>query len=187
MAVVLQEIGAHARRLLPVLDQLDAKAWTAKGASDTYIEQLDSSKAQTRALADEAAALIRNPEKLSAELQLFFRVQGLETVIASLQEAAASTSRRRWPSRWPRSSAKAAPIASACALTSSIWRRSARTSSKSWTARRNAAAPRSWPPRRPPRLQEGRSKPHAVHLQHLWRGIHPNLRPLHQGRLRQPS
>src|SRR5664279_3442246 len=88
MAVVLQEIGAHARRLLPVLDQLDAKAWTAKGASDTYIEQLDSSKAQTRALADEAAALIRNPEKLSAELQLFFRVQGLETVIASLQEAA---------------------------------------------------------------------------------------------------
>jgi hypothetical protein len=88
MAVVLQEIGAHAGRLLPVLNQLDAAAWVAKGASDTYIDQLESSRQQTRALADEAKALSRNPEKLSGALQLFFRLEGLATMLNSLQEGA---------------------------------------------------------------------------------------------------
>jgi hypothetical protein len=68
IAVVLQEIGAHAGRLLPVLDQLDVPAWVAKGASDTYAAQLESSRQQTHALADEAAALARNPEKLCSSV-----------------------------------------------------------------------------------------------------------------------
>jgi hypothetical protein len=88
MAVVLQEIGGHAGRLLPVLDQLDASAWVAKGASDTYVEQLESSRQQARALADEAKALARNPEKLSGGLQLFFRMEGLETMLTSLEQGA---------------------------------------------------------------------------------------------------
>ena len=88
MAVVLEEIGAHAGRLLPVLDQLDAPAWVAKGASETYAEQLESSKQQTRALADEAKALSRNPEKLSGGLQIFFRMEGLETMLLSLEQGA---------------------------------------------------------------------------------------------------
>jgi hypothetical protein len=88
ISVVLREIAAHAGRLLPVLDQLDAPAWVAKGASDTYVVQLESSKQQTRALADEAAAMARNPEKLSGALQLFFRMEGLENMLNSLQEGA---------------------------------------------------------------------------------------------------
>jgi hypothetical protein len=88
IAVVLQEIGAHAARLLPVLDQLDVPAWVAKGASDTYAAQLESSRQQTHALADEAAALARNPEKLSGALQLFFRMEALENMLNSLQEGA---------------------------------------------------------------------------------------------------
>ncbi|MGD0776028.1 MAG: hypothetical protein ABSC05_24695 [Candidatus Solibacter sp.] len=88
VAVVVQEIGANAGQLLPVLDRLDAPAWVAKGASDTYVEQLESSKQQMRALAGDAQALARNPEKLSAALQLFFRIQGLETMLTSLEEGA---------------------------------------------------------------------------------------------------
>jgi hypothetical protein len=88
IAVVLQEVGAHAGRLLPVLDQLDVPAWVAKGASDTYLAQLESSRQQTRALADEAAALARSPEKLSGALQLFFRMEALEKMLNSLQEGA---------------------------------------------------------------------------------------------------
>ena len=88
IAVVLQEIGAHAGRLLPVLHQIDAPAWVAKGASDTYVEQLESSRQQARALADESKALSRNPEKLSGALQLFFRMEGLESMLNSLQEGA---------------------------------------------------------------------------------------------------
>jgi hypothetical protein len=88
IAVVLQEIGAHAGRLLPVLDQLDATAWVAKGASDTYAQQLESSRQQTSALANEAIGLSRNPEKLSGALQLFFRMQALETMLNSLEDGA---------------------------------------------------------------------------------------------------
>lgn len=88
MAVVLQEIAAQTGRVMPALNQLDAPAWVAKGASETYAEQLESSKQQVRALSDEAAAMARTPEKLSGALQLFFRMQGLETMLTSLEEAA---------------------------------------------------------------------------------------------------
>ena len=86
IAVVLQEIGVNAARLGPELDKVDARAWVAKGASETYIEQLDSCKQQARALADGAKALARNPEKLSASLELFFRMEGLSTMLGSLEE-----------------------------------------------------------------------------------------------------
>jgi hypothetical protein len=86
IAVILQEIGADAARLLPALDKVDANAWVAKGASDTYVEQLESSKQQAKALADGANALARNPEKLSSSLELFFRMEGLGMMLGSLED-----------------------------------------------------------------------------------------------------
>jgi hypothetical protein len=86
ISVILQEMSTHAGRLLPVLDQIDVKAWVEKGASDTYAAQLQSSKDQAKAFADGARDLARNPEKLSASLELLFRVQGLETMLGSLEE-----------------------------------------------------------------------------------------------------
>jgi hypothetical protein len=86
IGVILQEMSAHAGRLLPELDRIDVKAWIAKGAPDTYGAQLQSSKDQARAFADGARDLARNPEKLSASLELLFRIQGLETMLGSLEE-----------------------------------------------------------------------------------------------------
>jgi hypothetical protein len=86
ISVILQEMSAHAGRLLPVLDQIDVKVWFEKGASETYAAQLQSSKDQAKAFADGARDLARNPEKLSASLELLFRVQGLETMLGSLEE-----------------------------------------------------------------------------------------------------
>lgn len=84
ISVILGEISAHATRMLPTLDKVDAQGWVAKGASETYVTQLQSSKGQARAIADDAKVLARNPEKLSACLQLFFRIQGLDQMIESL-------------------------------------------------------------------------------------------------------
>ena len=86
IGVILREMSAHAGRLLPVLDRIDVKAWFEKGASDTYAAQLQSSKDQARAFADGARDLARDPEKLSASLELLFRIQGLETMLGSLEE-----------------------------------------------------------------------------------------------------
>jgi hypothetical protein len=88
VAVILEQIGKDTARLLPVLDQVNASGWITRGASDTYVAQLQSSKDQARAASAEAIALARNPEKLSAGLQLFFRLEGLETMLASIQEGA---------------------------------------------------------------------------------------------------
>lgn len=86
IAPVLQEISAHAGRLLPELDRVDARAWVNKGASETYVEQLQSAKEQARALADGAKALSGNPEKLSAGLIVLFRIQSLEAILGSIEE-----------------------------------------------------------------------------------------------------
>ena len=86
IGVILQEMSAHAGRLLPVQERVDVKAWIGKGASDTYTAQLQSSKDQARAFADGATELARNPEKLSDSLELLFRIQGLETMLGSLEE-----------------------------------------------------------------------------------------------------
>lgn len=88
IAPVLQELSAHAGRLLPMLDKLDTQAWVVKGASDTYVAQRASAREQASALAAEAKALTANPEKLSVSLQVLFRLQALESMLGSLGEGA---------------------------------------------------------------------------------------------------
>lgn len=86
IAVTIQEIGAHADRLLPMLERIDARTWVEKGASDTYLAQLQTSKVQARALGEGAKMLASSPQRLSVALELFFRIKGLETMLTSLQE-----------------------------------------------------------------------------------------------------
>lgn len=81
---ILDEMSAHAGRLQPVLARIDANSWLAKGASETYVAQLQSSKDQAQAIADGAKALTKNPEKVSACLELYFRITGLEDMLGSL-------------------------------------------------------------------------------------------------------
>jgi hypothetical protein len=87
IAAVLQGLSAHAAKVLPALERVDTRSWTAKGAPEAYAAQLQSGKEQARALADGAQALAGNPETLSAALQVLLREQGLETVLHSVAEA----------------------------------------------------------------------------------------------------
>jgi hypothetical protein len=86
ISVILGEIGAHAGRLLPELDRVDAKAWVAQGASETYAVQLESSRQQARAVEIGAKALSQDPEKLAQSLELFFRIEGLDSMLVTLEE-----------------------------------------------------------------------------------------------------
>jgi hypothetical protein len=72
--------------LLPALNQIDARSWVDQGASETYAEQLQSAKDQTQSLADGAKALAKNPERLSMALELYFRMQGIDSMLASVEE-----------------------------------------------------------------------------------------------------
>jgi hypothetical protein len=86
IAPAIQELSAHAGRLVPLLEKLQVRAWVEKGASDTYVAQRDSAKEQAQALATEAKALAANPERLSAALQVLFRLQAVEMMSGSLIE-----------------------------------------------------------------------------------------------------
>jgi hypothetical protein len=88
VAVILEEIGKNASALVPALGRFDANSWVAKGASDTYVTQLQSSRDQARAIADDARALAKNPERLAPALELFFRLEGLERMMLSVEDAA---------------------------------------------------------------------------------------------------
>src|SRR5580698_6792775 len=86
IAAALQEIGDHAGRLLPALNRIDARSWVDQGASETYAEQLQSAKDQTQSLADGAKALAKNPERLPVALELYFRMQAIDAMLASVEE-----------------------------------------------------------------------------------------------------
>jgi hypothetical protein len=86
IGAALQEIGDHATRLLPALNQIDARSWVDQGASETYAEQLQAAKDQTQSLADGAKALAKNPERLPLALELYFRMQGIDAMLASVEE-----------------------------------------------------------------------------------------------------
>lgn len=89
---VLKEIAAHAQRLIPVLEQIDAKAMAANGAPGTYMTQIEESKVQAKALATETLELANSPDKLSADLATFLRMQSLEKTLGSIEEGV----RRYW-------------------------------------------------------------------------------------------
>jgi hypothetical protein len=86
IGAALQEIGAHAARLLPQLDHIDARSWVDQGASETYAEQLQAAKDQTQSVADGAKALAKNPQRLTVALELYFRMQGIDAMLSSVEE-----------------------------------------------------------------------------------------------------
>jgi hypothetical protein len=86
ISATLQQIGDHAGRLLPALNRIDARSWVDQGASETYAEQLQAAKDQTQSLADGAKALAKNPERLPVALQLYFRMQGIDAMLNSVEE-----------------------------------------------------------------------------------------------------
>jgi len=85
MRQVLEDLSGQAKRLIPILEQIDPNVWiTAKGAPDTYVRQWRSSQDQLKALIQDAGNLAKDPERLPVALQTFFRVQALQVMLQSL-------------------------------------------------------------------------------------------------------
>jgi hypothetical protein len=82
----LDAIALHADRLAPFVDQIHPENWMAAGAPEAYVAQAKTCRSETRAVAASARNLGRNPEKLTAALELLFRIRGLETMLGSLGE-----------------------------------------------------------------------------------------------------
>ncbi len=81
----LTALSAQTARLKPVLDQLTPKEWVTRGAPEAYVAQWQSAQREFgRRRKRLVATLQKQPEKLTAALNLFFRIQTMETRLTSL-------------------------------------------------------------------------------------------------------
>src|SRR3954466_10652593 len=60
---LLNRIAQHAARLEPMLQQVRAKEWVAKGAADTYVTQLSSARSQIQGIVDSMSTLAQHPDR----------------------------------------------------------------------------------------------------------------------------
>jgi uncharacterized membrane protein YccC len=81
---LVESIASQSGRVQPLVDQIRPKEWVKAGASGTYIQQWDSARSQAAALKLSSDNLVREPARLSAALDTYFRLQNLETSMASL-------------------------------------------------------------------------------------------------------
>jgi len=81
---MLDALASQAKRLKPILDQLNPQEWVAKGAPDAYVSQWRYAQTELVYLTDSAKALGKQPERLTLALDTLFRMQSLEMRLTSL-------------------------------------------------------------------------------------------------------
>jgi len=83
-----RELSEQASRLKPLLDQLVPQDWVAQGASDTYVQQFQTIQKELEDLTNAALKLEQQPQRLTAAIDTYFRMQSLEWHLESVIEAA---------------------------------------------------------------------------------------------------
>ena len=86
VTVAAQSLAMQASRLQPLLDQVKPQQWESGAATATYILQLRGSQDEVRYLLSAAQTLGKQPEKLSAALETYFRLQSVEKQVGSLAD-----------------------------------------------------------------------------------------------------
>ncbi len=81
---LLSSIAKHSARLTPLLEQVHAKEWEAKGAPATYAAQLNSAKEQIGAIDSDMDSLTQHSERMQECMRALFRVQSFHRSLDSL-------------------------------------------------------------------------------------------------------
>jgi hypothetical protein len=82
------ELAAQVAQLKPVLAHLTPQEWVEKGAPEAYMAQWQAARQELEYLDQTTRALERQPEKLTAALDVYFRLQAVEWRLESLSEGA---------------------------------------------------------------------------------------------------
>ena len=81
----MKRFSDHARSFGPLLAEIRVEPWLKEGASDTYVRQLASAKAELQNVTAAAERFASDPERLTLALEAFFRLQGMEALVESLK------------------------------------------------------------------------------------------------------
>src|ERR1700682_6278559 len=83
---MLDNLAQQTQHLQSVLDQIKPDAWVANGAPQAYVTQWNTAHAELKYLLGSTDALAKQPEKLTAALDAYFRMQAMGTTLGSVIE-----------------------------------------------------------------------------------------------------
>jgi hypothetical protein len=82
------ELAAQVAQLKPLVGRLTPQNWVQKGAPEAYVAQWQGAQQELGYLDQTTKTLEKQPEKLTAALDVYFRLQGVEWRLQSLVEGA---------------------------------------------------------------------------------------------------
>lgn len=77
----------HTKVIDGLLNQLKPEEWLAQGATPLYVEQLKQARQFNSYLGSQAEALASNPAKLSLVIDVFLRIEHIQSLLDSLTAA----------------------------------------------------------------------------------------------------
>lgn len=83
---LIDALSKQAQHLKPIVDQVQPATWLSKGAPEGYVAQWNTAQTQLKYLISSSEAFSRQPERLPLGLDTYFRMQTVESTLASLTE-----------------------------------------------------------------------------------------------------
>jgi hypothetical protein len=83
---MIDALSAQVQHLKPIIDQVQPDAWLSQGASETYVAQWSTAQTQLQYLISSSDAFSRQPERLPLGLDIYFRMQAVDSTLSSLTE-----------------------------------------------------------------------------------------------------
>lgn len=83
---LLDSLDLQAQHVKPIIDQVKPQTWVAKGAPEAYVTQWTTAQAELKYLLSSSESLSKEPERLTSALDTYFRMQALESTLASVAE-----------------------------------------------------------------------------------------------------
>jgi hypothetical protein len=82
----MNALAAQIRQLQPMVEKIKPETWISQGAPSAYVKQMASLQTGMQYLLGSAEKLAKEPERLTAALDAYFRMQQVEVLIGSLRE-----------------------------------------------------------------------------------------------------
>ncbi len=79
----LAALAQHTQAITPILDQARPQEWVSQGAPAAYADQAKRVRAEVDYLIGSAKTLSQQPEKLTAALETYFRLQSVDAMLRS--------------------------------------------------------------------------------------------------------
>jgi hypothetical protein len=83
---LIDALTTQAQHLKPIIDQVQPTGWLSKGAPDAYVAQWNTAQEQLKYLISSSDAFSRQPERLPLGLEIYFRMQAVDSTLGSLTE-----------------------------------------------------------------------------------------------------